>query len=93
VLVKILDAKAFTLTPSTLKPHHGTSFTLKVSGLAAGEKLTVMYAGRVVLRSVASPTGTYSHAIAAGTSLGNKALVVIGQFSNRKGSKTITVIR
>ncbi|MGN6161470.1 MAG: hypothetical protein ACTHOG_07150, partial [Marmoricola sp.] len=67
--------------------------TLKVSGLAKGEKLTVTYAGRVIVRSVASSTGTYAHAIPAGSSLGNKALVVTGQFSNRKGSKTITVIR
>lgn len=93
VTIKVLDAKTFTVAPSTLKPRRGTSFTLRVSGMAKGERVTVSYAGRVVLRSYASSTGTYAHAIAAGSSLGNKALVVIGQFSNRKGSKTITVVR
>lgn len=92
-VVKVLDAKTFTLTPSTLKPRRGTSFTLRVSGLARNERVTVAYAGRVVLRGYASSTGTYAHAIAAGWSLGNKALVVTGQFSNRRGSKTITVVR
>lgn len=91
--IKVLDAKTFTLTPSTLRPHHGASFTLRVYGMAPGEKVTVTYAGRVVLRSVATSAGTYTHAIAAGSSLGNKAVVVTGQFSNRKGTKTITVIR
>jgi hypothetical protein len=91
--VKVLDAKTFTLTPSTLKPRRGTSFTLRVSGLAPGERLTVKYAGRVVLRANATSKGTYSHAIAAGSSLGSKAILVTGQFSNRKGSKTITVVR
>jgi hypothetical protein len=93
VTVKVLDAKTFTLTPSTLKPRRGTSFTLRVAGLVAGEKLTVKYAGRIVLRGVATSKGTYAHAIAAGSSLGNKSLLVTGQFSNRKGSKTITVVR
>jgi len=93
VTVKVLDAKVLTLAPSTLRPHHGTYFTLRVTGLAAGERVTVTYAGRVVARGVATSTGVYTHAIAAGSSLGNKALVVTGQFTNRKGIKTITVIR
>lgn len=93
VFIKVLDAKTLTLTPSTLRPRHGTSFTLRVSGMARNERVTVSYAGRIVLRGYASSTGTYAHAIAAGSSLGNKALVVTGQFSNRKGTKTITVVR
>lgn len=89
--VKALAAK--TLSPTvkrTIVPRGGTQ-TVRVTGLAAGEPLRIIYGGRVIKTGRATSTGTYAYAFTVGRTTGLKAVKVQGAFANRAGSKTFRV--
>lgn len=89
--VKALAAK--TLSPTVTRavvPRGGTQ-TVRVTGLAAGEPLKVIYGGKVIKTGRATSTGTYGYAFPVGRATGLKAVKVQGAFTNRVGSKTFRV--
>src|SRR6185437_1850521 len=48
VTVKVLDAKTLGIVVSTLRPHAGGTFTIRVTGLAPRETVHVTYAGKTI---------------------------------------------
>lgn len=88
--VKVLAAKVLGLAVP-LRPRANQTIRITVSGLAAGEHVTLRY-GKIVRSAKATAKGTYTTTISAGP-IGKRSLVVTGQFANRRGAKTLTVIR
>lgn len=89
--VKVLGAK--TLRPRVAKTSvvRGGLQTVTTTGLAPGERFTVRYAGRTVRSSVATSTGVARATFRVGRVKGLKSVLVLGQFSNRRGTATFRV--
>ncbi|MCZ4497791.1 MAG: hypothetical protein JWQ74_344 [Marmoricola sp.] len=94
VLTKVLAAKTLTVKPTTNKVTRGKTVKVTVSGLAAGEHVTLRYQGVVILsNATATSTGTYVKTVAVGTKLGSASFAALGEFGVRKGVATITVVK
>ena len=78
----------------TKKVHSGKTFTVTVRGLAAGEPVTVKFAGYRVsaAKAVANSKGVYTVKVNT-KSLGKKTIAVTGLVKGRAGTARITVIR
>lgn len=86
---KVLAAKKFSLSLKS-KVNKGKKQSLKVSGLAAGEKLKVYVAGKRIKTAKANSKGKYTLSFKVTGKKGKKTVKVIGQFSNRSTSKKFT---
>ncbi|HEX4191377.1 MAG TPA: hypothetical protein VHZ06_10325 [Marmoricola sp.] len=94
VSTKVLGAKTLTVKPGARKVRKGKKVTVTVSGLAAGEQVTLRYRGAVVASGTATSTGTFARAVKVGKKLGSAKLTASGQFADiRSGSTTIKVTR
>jgi hypothetical protein len=73
----------------------GTSMAVTASGLDAGEAYAIALRGLQVATGTAGPTGvvTRSVTIPASTSEGSAAVTVTGSESDRRGSRTVQVVR
>lgn len=89
--VKALAAKSLSPTVTRAVVPRGGTQTVRVTGLAAGEPLKVIYGGKVIKTGKATSTGTYGYAFPVGRATGLKAVKVQGAFTNRVGSKTFRV--
>jgi hypothetical protein len=88
--VSVLGARKFpTKVKSSVKKNKRQ--TLRVSGLAAGEKVTVRYRGKTIRTAKATSKGTYSYSFKVGVSKGKKTVWVKGAFANRSSSKSFKV--
>ena len=67
--------------------------TVRVSGLAAREHVTLRLRGKVVKRGIAGSAGRYVARVKLGKKPGRAKLVVTGQFANRTNRTTIKVLR
>ena len=84
----------FAVRASKAKVKRGRSVTVTVSGLAAGEKVSVRYRGKVVRSGTATSTGVFVRSIPVGRTLGSAAITAAGQFpAIRKGATRIKVVR
>lgn len=70
----------------------GTTFAVRVSGLAERETYTVSISGRVVKTSIASSTGTGSVRATAPATTGRRTVSVRGLTSGRTGSTSVSVL-
>lgn len=71
-----------------------TKQTIRVRGLAAGERVTVFFRGKRIRRGTASAAGVYRTSFKVGRRVGKAKVVVKGQFADiRKGSTTFRVVR
>lgn len=91
--LKVLAAKAFAPRVVSPRVRRGGLQTIAVSGLAPGERFSVRYAGGVVRTGTATSAGGVRTSFRVGRSVGTKSVVVLGQFSNRRGSTTFRVVR
>lgn len=89
--VKALAAKTFRPTVARATVRRGASQTVRVSGLAAGEPIKVVYGGRTIRTAKASASGSYAVSFPVGRSRGLKSVKIRGAFSNRAGTKTFRV--
>lgn len=64
-----------------------------VSGLARGEKVSIRTGGTTVKTGTANSSGVLDTTFKASTIPGTKTVTVYGQFTDRKASKTYTVVR
>lgn len=69
----------------------GGSQTVAVSGLAAGETVTVVYRNGVVRTGRATSKGAYRVSFPVGRVTGTKTVLVRGEFPTRRGSTTFRV--
>lgn len=91
--VKALGAKTFSPRVTSARVRRGGIQTVLVTGLAPGERFSVRYAGRVVRTGTATSLGGVRASFRVGQATGVKGVVVLGQFSNRRGSTTFRVVR
>lgn len=91
--IKALGAKTLSPRVTSARVRRGGTQTVLVNGLAPGERFSVRYAGRVVRTGTATSLGGVKASFRVGTSTGIKGVVVLGQFSNRRGSTTFRVVR
>lgn len=91
---KVLGSKTLAVKASKAKVKRGKAVTVTVSGLAAGEKVTVFYRGKAVRTGTATAAGTFVRSIPVGRKLGFAAITAAGQFpAIRKGATRIKVVR
>lgn len=91
--IKALGAKRIPfLAARKVKRKH--RLNVAVSGLAAGERVTIRFRGKVVRTGVASPAGNYIARIKVGRKLGKAKVNVAGEFADiRTNTKTVRVVR
>jgi hypothetical protein len=91
---KVLGAKILAVKPAAKRVKKGKSVRVTVSGLAAGETVTLRYRGVVVATGKATTAGTFARTVKVGKKTGKATIAAFGQFSTiRKGANTITVTR
>lgn len=91
--IKALGAKSFSPRVASARVRRGGLQTVRVTGLARWERFSVRYAGRTVRSGTATSTGIARATFRVGRVKGLKSVVVLGQFSNRRGSTTFRVVR
>lgn len=91
--IKALGAKTFSPRVASARVRRGGLQTVRVTGLARWERFSVRYAGRTVRSGTATSTGVARATFRVGRVKGLKSVVVLGQFSNRRGSTTFRVVR
>lgn len=90
---KILAAKKLVVTPAVKSVKKNKLFKVTVSGLAAGEKVSVARGGSRAT-GVANSAGKFTATLNAGPKVGKIAVVASGQFADiRKGAGSIKVVK
>ncbi|MFA4927286.1 MAG: fibronectin type III domain-containing protein [Patulibacter sp.] len=85
-----LPAKKLVVKVSKVKVRKGTKQRVSVSGLAAGERIRIVYRGRTVVLK-ASRKGTATRVFAVGRVTGTKTVRVYGITKDRTGARTFKV--
>ncbi|WP_157209966.1 hypothetical protein [Nocardioides aequoreus] len=92
--VKALGAKRLAVATNRARAARGADLVARVRGLAANEKVAVLYAGKVVGRGNADGNGQFVARFDSGRSLGAKKVVARSKFGDiRRGEKTVRVVR
>ncbi|MDQ1675170.1 MAG: hypothetical protein QOC93_314 [Actinomycetota bacterium] len=91
--VTALGATTFRQTVRNRPIRAGRTQRVTLTGLAAGERVTLTYRGTRIWSGTASASGTVVHDFAAGRSLGTKTLSARGAFADRSSSGTFRVVR
>lgn len=90
---RVLGATRFTIARKA-RVRRTTKQTIRVTGLAAGERVAVFFRGKRIRRGTASAAGVYRTSFKVGRRVGKAKVVVKGQFADiRKGSTTFRVVR
>jgi hypothetical protein len=71
----------------------GTKQSIRVTGLAAGERVTVTLQGKRVATGKATRAGVFVKRFRVGAKLGRARVKVVGQFADRTNTKTVRVTR
>lgn len=88
--VKVLGAKKLSISAkSSIKK--GKKQSIKISGLVAGEKVTIYVSNKRIKTATARTGGTYTLSFKPTGKAGKKTVKVVGQFTNRNGSKSFKV--
>ncbi|RYJ05420.1 MAG: hypothetical protein EON52_11665, partial [Actinomycetales bacterium] len=91
-LDKLLGAKTLKVTPKYASRPRSAQQLVTVTGLKAGEQVTVYTLGKT-LKGTASSTGSWSVRFTVGTSLGKKVVRAFGQNAKRVGESSFTVVK
>ena len=93
--LRVVQAKRLGLTLTPSKLHKRQRLSVTVTGLTAGERVSVKYRNRVVSPSTAhaNKTGSYRHVIRVGRLAGVKTIRVTGAFRGRSAVQTCRVTR
>lgn len=92
-VVKALGAKTFTVTLSKKTAKRGTLVRVRATGLAPGEKLRLVFRGVTLRSTAANANGVYATEFNVRRKLGKGTVVVAGQFTGRRGTAVVTVVR
>ncbi|GAA1963798.1 hypothetical protein GCM10009798_24860 [Nocardioides panacihumi] len=93
---KVLGAARPSITLSRTRLARGATLTVRISGLAAGEDVTLKLGKRVVRTGLAGGSGAFTARVKLTRGLvkpGKVKVTVVGQFANRTNAKTIRVVR
>lgn len=91
--IKILAAKSINVNLRYSVKKVNQNQLTAFSGLQPGERVRIYYNGKKITDAKASETGFYRQWFNVGGSTGTKKVTVLGEFGDRKGSKTFTVVR
>lgn len=91
--IKTLGAKTFRPKVRSARVKRGGLQVVTTTGLAPYERFTLRYAGRTIRTATATATGVARVSFRVGRVKGLKSVVVLGQFSNRRGTTTFRVVR
>ncbi|CAN5201769.1 MAG: hypothetical protein ACSLEW_14610 [Nocardioides sp.] len=70
----------------------GSNVTVKVTGLAAGEEISLQYRAKRVSSGTATTKGVFTAKVAVKGPQGKAAITATGQFADRSGSRTLRVL-
>lgn len=93
--VKVLGAAKPVVRLNATKVKRGKRLTVRVTGLVAGEKVTVKLGRTTVRTGTVGTAGAFTAKVkvAKKQRTGRLKVTVIGQFPDRTGSKTVKVVR
>lgn len=89
--VKVLGSRKLSVSLGKSTVKKGTKQTVRVSRLAAGEKVTVYVSNKRIKTGTANASGTYSLTFKPSRTAGKKTLKVVGRYKNRTVSKSFKV--
>lgn len=89
---RVLDAKRLRFDLKKVVARGGKQ-VVKLRGLAAGEHYKVKYRGKRVDAGTATSEGRATERFRVGRKLGKAKILVVGEFSNRRGTRTFRVVR
>ncbi|RNL79926.1 prenyltransferase/squalene oxidase repeat-containing protein [Nocardioides marmorisolisilvae] len=92
VRTNILTATTLTVAPSPSVAKRNSYITVTVSGLAAGESAKVVFRG-ASHSGHADPKGVFRVRVGVGSVVMSRTVAAYGQFTNRKGSHLVKVVR
>ena len=90
--IKTLGAKKVSFTLKA-RVRLAKTQTVKVSGLAKAESVTITFRGKKVASGKATSAGAFAKSFKVTGKTGKAKVVVTGQFGNRTNTKTFTVTR
>lgn len=93
VTVRVLDAKRLRLSPAKKQVAKGAKVKVKVTGLAAGEKVKVNVKGTRVDAGKASAKGVFTAVFRATGKPGKRTVKAVGELATRTGTTTVKVTR
>jgi hypothetical protein len=91
-VLNVIKPKKLDVKVSNSKANKTSDQTVTVTGLAAGEAVTVMYKGKKLTVDTADATGTFSFTFNVGKKAGVQTVKVIGADPSRVGTATFTVL-
>ena len=93
VRTEVLGARTLSVAPSPSVAPRSSYVAVTVSGLAPGEKVSVLFRGTLRHRGFADTRGVYRTKVGAGSTLGTGSIYAVGAFADRKGSHLVKVVR
>lgn len=91
--VRVLDAKTLTVKRAKATVKKGRRVAVTVTGLAAGERVTVRLRGVVASTGAADNAGRFVRYVNVKAKLGTARITVQGQFGTRHGATSVKVVR
>lgn len=89
--VSVLGSKKFSLSFGKSTVKKGKKQSLKVSGLAAGEKVVVYVSNKKIKTAKANSAGKYTLSFKPSRKAGKKSVKIVGQFKDRTATKSFKV--
>lgn len=89
----VLDAKRLGLFPKRSTIARGKQESVLVTGLARGESVRLFFRGKQVRSGTAGTDGTFRRSFTVTGPRGKAGIKVLGEFTDRLATKTITVTR
>lgn len=89
--LRVVAAKKLTVKVTKARVGKGGKQRVSISGLAARERVRIVYRGKRIAVLTASKQGTASETFTVGTSAGKKTITVYGVTNDRTGARTFKV--
>lgn len=91
--LKVVGAKKLAVKVSKARVATGLKQRVTATGLAAYEKVRIVYAGKQIAVLTASSKGTVTKVFSVGKAVGTRTVKVFGVTNDRTGTKTFKVVR
>jgi len=91
-VLNVIKPKKLDVKVSDAEANKTSEETLTVTGLAAGESLTVIYKGKELTTGTADADGSFTYKFNVGKKAGKRTVKVIGADPSRVGTATFTVL-
>jgi hypothetical protein len=91
-VLNVIKPKKLDVEVAVAEANKRSKQTVTVTGLAAGESVTVMYLGKKLTAGTADESGKFTYEFGVGKDVGKHTVKVIGADPSRVGTATFTVL-